>query len=224
MPDLTQGLLRHFLFENPTDLAEDEKGTSDTVYSQAHVVPVVDPQRCNVALFMSDTQVGTPGGHTAFTLTPSMFSGGQGWTVAYWWKGDQDPGGSTNILTGYGACQWLHLYHAVDPNGTMWNYNCGGNACNFSAGAGVWRHYAGSYNAQTTAIMAYVDGNPYTCATAGGSPNFSFVALALNGVYETPTLPMVNRGATGHFDDVRVYSRALSDSDVRLLYDNGKLP
>jgi hypothetical protein len=216
--------VRQFLFEDPNDLAHDEMGTVDTIYSNIHVQPVADPQRCNVALFISDTTAGTPGGHQPFALSNNTLSGAPGVTTTFWWNPNSDPGASSNALTGW-SCQWLGLFHAVGGDGTIWDYNCGGANCGPGPAfaSGTWYHIAIAANRTNGTARGYINGAPLACAAPAGSSSFSFSSLVYNAVcYPTPGIGMADRGMTGLFDDVRIYNRLLSDAEVLQLYQQSQ--
>jgi len=219
VPDLNAGLVRHFLFENAADLAEDETGDATTTYNPAAVTQAIDAERCNVGNF-------TPVSGPPFRVTNSALNGQNGWTCAWWWKVNAS-GGSTWALTGDQACShsgFAMLFHAVSGS-TMWNQNCFSRADTlpFAPPSGVWHHFAGSVNRTTGVHRAWLNGQPGVTDAPSGTNSFAFNALVVNGTY-FPASGSAMVGLTGYFDDFRIYNRVLSDAEVCSLWRQGLPP
>lgn len=108
---------------------------------------------------------------------------------------------------------------------------------------GSWKHVAFSYDATTSKFSAYVDGqklaldetltnrytdDPYSGGVALGPLSFTNVSRFIIGGYQqhlgspwsTPDVDMLNY--SGAMDELRIYNKALADSDVSLIYQNDK--
>jgi len=83
----------------------------------------------------------------------------------------------------------------------------------------VWYHVAATYDASTQTIEVYVNGARDTdsCDASVPSSQNDSAANALIGARDS----VLSRPWTGQIDDVRVYNRALSASEVQALYAYG---
>jgi hypothetical protein len=72
-----------------------------------------------------------------------------------------------------------------------------------------WHHLACTYDATTRQRVVYVDGQGW--AAAGSN------AIRANGVFNVGRVPWGEGYFSGTIDDVRVYNRALSESDIKWL-------
>ncbi|HRH22475.1 MAG TPA: LamG domain-containing protein [Candidatus Paceibacterota bacterium] len=92
--------------------------------------------------------------------------------------------------------------------GTSWNINFPIN---------TWHHVVGLYNG--TSWVLYVDGVLVASAVKAVGAQSSSANAAIGGAYISGT---PGRFFPGKIDDVRVYSRALSDSEVQALYNQNQ--
>jgi hypothetical protein len=90
----------------------------------------------------------------------------------------------------------------VDTNGRL-NCSIGGVSATAptSIGADVWRHVACTFDGAT--LKLYVDGGLARCATQTGT-------IAVNGTTGT----RLAGGLTGAIDDIRIYARALAETEI----------
>ena len=95
----------------------------------------------------------------------------------------------------------------------FWVYLTGGigwKSSQYGAVAGVWKHVVGTYDGDT--IRIYVDtipGTPFAVSSTINIPAVptNFIGKAFDNAY-----------LEGVIDDVRIYNRALSAEEVKLLY------
>src|SRR5262249_44749576 len=79
---------------------------------------------------------------------------------------------------------------------------------------GVWNHYVSVFDG--TNLTLYVNGAQYSQVAATAPGSTATVPIKMGPHYSNPaTYGVVN----GMFDDVRVYSRALSSTDIGTLYN-----
>lgn len=82
---------------------------------------------------------------------------------------------------------------------------------------GAWHHVVGTYDGNTSRL--YVDGNLSTSSARGAeNPSSATSSLEIGGSVQVPAC---GSGFVGEIDDVRIYQRALSASEVSTLYTNG---
>jgi Tfp pilus assembly protein PilV len=79
---------------------------------------------------------------------------------------------------------------------------------------GVWHHVVGTYDGYTSRL--YVDGNLSTSSARGVENPTSAAVFEIGG-----STVGCGSGFVGEIDDVRIYQRALSASEVSTLYANG---
>ena len=103
-----------------------------------------------------------------------------------------------------------NYYYAVDSSTPLWKWS-GGSAyhyANTSLQIGVWQHMAMSYNADTRQWTQYING------VARGSGTENVAPTSISG-----PLYIGSSDGTGYFpgaiDDVRIYNRALSASEIQ---------
>jgi len=221
VPNLQNQLVAHYSFDNPNNLGEDATGLHAATYDPNKCISVEDAERCRVALFRTDAEAGSVGPVFRITGYPLPTSGVPDWTIAYWWKNDPN-GGSLVVLAGTGPCSLAARMHLND-GATMWTQGCLSQSCSLGtpAATGQWQHFVGSMSLTASMQRVYINGVLRgTCPAGGGVVNLQ--SLVLNGMdYPVPGIPLVNYGQTGHFDDIRIYNRALSDAEVLFLYQNG---
>ncbi|MHC4439961.1 MAG: sugar-binding protein, partial [Planctomycetota bacterium] len=103
------------------------------------------------------------------------------------------------------ACSGLAI-----PSGDQW----GGLYGNSSVNDGKWHHIAGIYDGEKMYI--YVDGVVDTSQPASGA-----IATNDHPVFIGENVEMTGRFWNGLIDDVRVYNYALSEGQVKALYNQG---
>ena len=232
------GLVVQLLFDDPLALGLDSSGTNrhfqpDSVMTTA----VVDAQRCNVIRCNTGTAVSL-----RCLVTPSALSGSAAMTVSYWWK--NDPAGGTGQVLNGAQTNWANGPLYIYGGGTsrrMWNQH-GNNAsrhvdANASPpGTGIWTHFASAMNSSGVQ-WAWINGSPSnaTVSNCGADPPLSPCSAwsgsivphnwqVINGLDNTPGVPMSGQGQTGRFDDFRVYNRVLSDAEILEIYNMTKAP
>lgn len=234
------GLVVKLTFDDATALGLDSSGTNHNFQPDSTMTtPVVDAQRCGVVRCNTGTSV-------SFRLlnTPSPISGSAAMTVSYWWKNDPI-GGTVQVLNG-AQTSWANGYLYLYGGGSrMWNQRDNNASVNVDAngapnGTGQWTHVASARNSSGV-LYAWVNGSPSNAATvscAASTPSSPCVYtggqwvgnivshnwLIINGLDNTPGVPMGGQGQTGHFDDFRVYNRVLSDAEILEIYNQTMAP
>ena len=91
----------------------------------------------------------------------------------------------------------------------------GDTGVGFSPSTGIWYHFTAVRNIASDTIADYVNGilNRSVTDTTTSIPAYSALTI---GAQSTPA----NRHAAAQFDDIRIYNRALSDSEIRLLFES----
>jgi hypothetical protein len=79
---------------------------------------------------------------------------------------------------------------------------------------GVYSHIAGTYNASTGAFCVYVNGHPI-CTQLGGAMRVTSNAIKIGGDLFN------NLFSQGEIDEVSIYNRALSASEIQLINNAG---
>jgi len=236
--NVRNGLVVQLLFDDPLALGLDSSGANrhfqpDSVMTTA----VVDAQRCNVVRCNTGTAVSF-----RCLVTPSVLSGAAAMTVSYWWK--NDPAGGTGQILNGAQTNWANGPLYIYGGGTsrrMWNQH-GNNASRhvdanaFPPGTGIWTHFASAMNSSGVQ-WAWINGSPSnaTVSNCGADPPLSPCSAwsgsivphnwqVINGLDNTPGVPMSGQGQTGRFDDFRVYNRVLSDAEILEIYNMTKAP
>lgn len=111
-------------------------------------------------------------------------------------------------------------YGLIYQSGNKINFRIGTNTGTTSLSGRVispntgWYHVVGTWNGNT--IQIYVDGQADTSGSITGTLINSNESFAIGGHADNS-----QRMFTGHIDDVRVFNRALSTSEVTDLYNSG---
>ena len=124
------------------------------------------------------------------------------------------------ISNGYWGNMGLNFYLSPDE-GMTWNMISTANSGGAAITAGAWHHVAGTYDG--TNMQLYVDGqawgNPYACSGAiSAMPAEGFLAI---GSEAGRVVCGCDRYFKGLIDEVTLYYRALSPSEVAGLYHAG---
>ncbi len=105
-------------------------------------------------------------------------------------------------------------YGITDHIGTFYAYiNNGGNNISASASpySGTWHHFAETFDGTTMSL--YIDGGLVTSKTSA-SPS--------TGTSGSFSIGLANAVLNGSIDDVRIYNRALSATEIQTMYNAGK--
>ncbi|MHC1769248.1 MAG: LamG-like jellyroll fold domain-containing protein [Verrucomicrobiia bacterium] len=90
---------------------------------------------------------------------------------------------------------------------------------------GVWQHLAVALDGRNRQVVLYLNGDPISRHALRVSPPFRIGAAELgnwNGRGGPDASPVLIRSLTGAFDEFGLFSRALSDAEMRELYTIGK--
>ena len=162
----------------------------------------------------SDNAVSLGIGHVAVTDLPEMTST----TWAAWVRLDKEANYSTAIAAafdgaGAGHTLGFHSGGNVRKPRVLWNHN-NGHASIMSPDPvelGEWNHMAVTYDADSEAIVLYVNGEAKADGTVGTTP-FSVIHLGQRA--STKNYPF-----NGALDDVSIFDRALSGDEIGKLFD-----
>ncbi len=129
-------------------------------------------------------------------------------------------------VTEKAAAYWLNIRNGHDSASTAYRLRCGAfiNGKQYSVDSdiqvphdGRWVHVAGSYNG--TLLRVYINGAPHGSLRVLGSVDTNDFPMAVGANDKPNTQPIepVNNWLTGAMDDFRLYSRALSRSEIGAL-------
>ena len=124
------------------------------------------------------------------------------------------------ISNGYGGTMGLNFFLSTNA-GVTWNMISTANGGGAPITAGVWHHVAGTYDGAN--MQLYVDGqawgNPFACSgTISSMPGTGFLAMGSEAGRVTCGC---SRYFNGIVDEVTLYHRALSPSEISGLYNAG---
>lgn len=190
-------------------------GLTGTIIGSVGIM--LDPERGHVLKLDGDGFIDC-GNDPAFDITGAI-------AVTAWMKARVDRPYSAIVTKGDSAWR-LHMYSASDVIG--FNYSGverGGDTIRRWAGTmgqtdvndGVWHHVAGVYDGNE--FRLYVDGklDKSKSAWGNGDKNNSPVYIGENS-------EVLGREWNGLIDDVRIYSYALSDAEIKDLYNSKDPP
>lgn len=224
-PLITNGLVAWYTFDGKSmvnGVAKNQSGTSN------------DARLINIATstFYTEGKIGQgfnfDGSNDYLRVTTPIIGYGPGvpYTFAFWMYKNADVANQSNMFGGNGGTTnaWITAFlHNV--TGTMFFRMCKENVdCRDTPVSGVlptktWIHVAGVYDSASTIMTLYINGASTTSRIANltgvstGSTQPEFI-----GSYKTPSLHF-----SGRMDDVRIYDRALSASEVMDIYRSGKV-
>lgn len=154
-------------------------------------------------------------------INPLNFSSGNAaYTLSFWFKADTWK--ANMALGGYGpsninfTCNYVKTLPNLGIAHYHWNldYNF-----NFNFGAGTWNHFVITYDG--TREYYYV--NSQLRATFSHPNNTKFlinpIIFSVGARIASPPSSNVTEYFSGAFDEIRIYNRALSSSDVSALYN-----
>ncbi len=205
---LEDGLVAYWAFDEGTgDVASDLSGNGN--HGTIHDGTWVDG--------VSGSGLDLTGGYVnAGTGIPS-FAGTAPYSIVAWVKGDA-PQGWLVTRTNMGPPPY-EVEFGLNVGGELYffrNAPPGMNSyveCNMGIEPGMWRLVAAVYNGLDMSL--YVDGNfeAFSDSVAGGGAPDIAVILGGFHFYGTPVAAL-----DGQVDEVRIYDRALSDTEIELLY------
>ncbi len=157
-------------------------------------------------------------------------------TLSAWFKANSIPAGTGND-TQYGIVlkSGLHEGLALAGNSFIMSHWAGTTPDNYAAGyaagsvtIGVWYHVAGVVDMTAHEVRVYIDGQP---PGFNAAVTFPAGVTAWAGYMNEPWLIGINQPgggpaqyqADGVVDDVRIYDRALSATEITTLYNGGTL-
>ncbi|MCK4295016.1 MAG: LamG domain-containing protein, partial [Planctomycetes bacterium] len=173
---------------------------------------ISDPERGNVLSLDGDGDYVDCGNNPVFDITNSI-------TVAAWVNIATVPGVWTSIVT-KGDSAWRlstardeRKFHFAIMPGTVVHYING----NIEVAAGEWHHVCGTYDGAN--IRLHVDGveDPESPLAYSGS-----VSTNVEPVFIGANSERTGREWNGLIDDVRIYSYALSEGEIKAVYAGEK--
>jgi hypothetical protein len=163
---------------------------------------------------------GSAGGLASTVLEPS----GKNWTLSAWYAPEAMDDNGTDIVTA-GDDFFIRVNatgtNLGTPNVTMRRSTSGWETCTAqnliktNDGTNAWHHLAATNDGSNLSI--WLDGVKTTCAYSGFTQSYTgrYFRIGRNGNTS------MSYDVDGSIDDVRVYSRALSDDEVRVLFAGG---
>ena len=222
-------LVAHFAFEN--SLVDSVSNTSATNYGTTFV-PGVKGQALQVGL----------NNYAIFQATSGLTSL-QSMTLAFWFSTTQDTLGTQGMVSFVDSNQfWGNLDFFLDQqtsSGAVFHIHTIGSGSAGTGGIfltswplqswGTWTHVALTFDAGTDNFTFYVNGTEVgnTVIPNFGSLNFTDFPAVVLGTSQFQTTPSETSGATsqswasyllGEMDELRIYNKALSGTEVRALY------
>jgi sugar lactone lactonase YvrE len=190
--DTTTGLVAYYNFDsNITDLIGNTTSTSSGItYSTGHIGQAANFNGTNSWI------------HTSVTIGANS-----SYTKSFWF----------NATSGNG-----NLVSSAHPGHPVWFSSNGvlsaGNGSNINivskeVNLSQWHHGVVSYDSETDLMKLYIDGILVSSATDTIGPSASNIVI---GAFKQSTYETL---FTGLMDEVRIYSRALSATDVTALYN-----
>ena len=145
-----------------------------------------------------------------------------GLTLACWAKWDASIYLHPMMITkthGYGYDASYLLYNYIGLNGLYGNTLNTGVTAPFNTVLGTWYHVVFTFDDATNKFKLFLDGALVATLTQSGSMQFDHhpVFLGVDTDFDNFT---GNSWIQGAMDDVRIYSRALSEAEVAALYNN----
>jgi len=120
---------------------------------------------------------------------------------------------SAYFLSVFNSSGTLYLYNQVNRTTSIIVQNF----ASWAPSTGVWYHLVLTFNASTGALICYVNGSSYVTNTNASVTSVQNNSLNFSiGAHHTGTRPF-----DGVIDEVGIWSRALSASDVTTLYNSG---
>lgn len=159
------------------------------------------------------------------SLASSPTGTGSGYTgamsYAHWFNSSTAGSASANCMVSWGSNSTGNLFSmSLETSGILW-LRCSGNTCSFGSGYadGNWHYVVVTKPASGTIadFVTYVDGVSKTISSSGttvlswGSVQLPFFGCGIGG----------SLGYTGKLDEIAVWSRQLSGSEVSQLYNSG---
>lgn len=222
-------LVAHFSFEN--NLVDSVSNTAATNYGTTFT-PGVKGQALQVGL----------NNYAIFKATAGLTSL-QSMTLAFWFNTTQDTLGTQGMVSFVDSNGfWGNLDFFLDQqtsSGAVFHIHTIGSGSAGTGGIfltswplqswGVWTHVALTFDAGSDIFTFYVNGTEVGSATVAnfGSLNFTNFPAVVLGTSQFETTPSETSGATsqswasyllGEMDELRVYNKALSASEIRALY------
>ena len=162
---------------------------------------------------------GSAGGLASTALEPA----GKNWTLSAWYAPEALDTNGTDIVSA-GDDYFLRVNSSGTVTLQMRRSTSGYEQCDSqnlikttdaAGGANAWHHVAGTNDGSNLAV--WLDGVETTCAYSGFTQSYTgqYFRVGRNGNSSTAY------DVDGSIDDVRVYSRALTDDEVRVLYAGG---
>ena len=185
------------------------KGNNGTAINTDGAVMSFSPGKIGNGITLDgvDDAISVP--HSASLMPASLsvsgwvnFSGSQSWMLVN--KAAGGTSGSYYIYGGGGYGTWS----IFGPTGTRYD-------CSFGSWAlGNWYHFVGTFDTSSGKSKCYTNGQlkgTINGAALGSNTDRVYIGRYASG-YQMP----------GTIDDIRIYNRALSDSEVKALYENSR--
>lgn len=142
------------------------------------------------------------------TLFPELPTGNSAYTIAAWIKPNQIVNSNFNGIVGWGNYGFSLTCNALRLAGSaLLNYWWGNDVSGGTVTAGNFHHVAATYDGSTRVL--YVDGLEVSRNTPNSSNNSIFANFAIGF-----TAPSYSEYFQGVIDDVAIYKKALTSSEI----------
>jgi len=144
------------------------------------------------------------------------------WTISLWFKTPNSSG--RNPLFTFGRGSWvdgIELLNAAN-NTVSISYAEGTKYASKNVSVDLddnnFHHYCATYDSSSDTIKLYIDGNEETSLTTGTGNSRQGSGYRIGRFFQTP-----EQWCTGDIDQLRVFNKALSASEVTTLYNENSL-
>jgi len=213
--DITTGLVGYWNFDEGSGASAADSSGNGTAGTLMNGPAWVTGKIVQALSFNGSSQyVSLPSNPSSLDITGAL-------TLSAWVNETANPTARTVVIS-KGDPALLYQYELTGSTNGHVNFSvCNSVGCLTSGtytsstlfSPGAWHHVVGTYDGNGNAIM-YVDG---TNVQAVSSSTMTALKSGVSGVW-IGGLPASSRDFNGTVDDVRIYNRALSASDVAELY------
>ncbi|MBN9889376.1 LamG domain-containing protein [Salipiger abyssi] len=149
-------------------------------------------------------------------------------TLSVWAKSDWSTGGQVLIAkqVGTGSTDWRNSYTLLVSSPNLQGYaghggNMQGISYDFSPETDRWYHFAYTYSDSANTHKLFIDGVEVNSGSNSASLGYNTSPVTLGFDYEDEALTQNLYHFGGVMDDVRIYNRALSPTEIAELYSGG---
>ena len=210
---LKEGLVAYYPFNGN---ANDESGNGNNIKSKLNQYSVNRFKNSNEsALFVGGEILELSGGVKQISPTTSQFMTisfwapklSKGWVISQYYNGDVSGSMFFVLMEGDGGVR-------ISGNGTSYGVLDGE-----SGGENFWKHYVVVFRAGQNASTIYADGLRKKDITLNFNDEIATTPVLIGNLASATSTFFI-----GSLDDLRIYNRAFSDTEVKALYDYESAP